>query len=100
MDAMTDDPDVEPETEPAHERSWSITLETSRYADDRELLVEHAIEAVERTAAGRHVNLVTHAEQSHPSTYLYDELEARFAYEYEYVDQCGCGGHVVRVHVE
>jgi putative CGCGG family rSAM target protein len=93
--------DVEPITETVHDNSWSANLEQEHHADDRNLLVEQAIDAVEHTAAGNHVNLVTHGEQGHPSEYLYDELDAAFdGIEYEYVEQCGCGGHVLRVHVE
>lgn len=36
-------------------------------------------------------------DHGHPETYLYvtlDELDV----DYEYVEQCGCGGHVTRVH--
>ncbi|WP_255171558.1 CGCGG family rSAM-modified RiPP protein [Natrononativus amylolyticus] len=86
---------------PDHDTSWSANLEHPRHADDRDLVVAEALDAVERTAAGCHVNLVTHTAHGHPSTYLYDALEAAFdALEYEYVDRCGCGGHVTRVHVE
>jgi hypothetical protein len=48
------------------------------------------------------VNLVTHEAHGHPEI-LYDTLADQFNgadVEWEYVEQCGCGGHVVRVHVE
>lgn len=94
--------DVEPVTDRVHETSWSANLEKPVYADDGGLVVEGAIEAIQHTAAGNHVNLVTHSEHGHPSAYLYAELEERFgdAVDYEYVRQCGCGGHVTKVHVE
>jgi len=93
--------DVEPVTDRVHEGSWSANLEKPRHAEDRELVVAQAVDAVEHTAAGTHVNLVTHADHGHPETYLYDALEAAVGedVDWEYVDQCGCGGHVVRVHV-
>ena len=52
-----------------------------------------------RPQANVHVNLVTHAAHGHPEAYLYDVLEQEYGdeVEWEYVDQCGCGGHVVRV---
>ncbi|WP_276255830.1 CGCGG family rSAM-modified RiPP protein [Halomontanus rarus] len=95
-----DTSDVEPVTRRVHETSWSANLEQPQHADDRELVIAEALEAVEATADGYHVNLVTHADHGHPETYLYGELDERFDHEYEHVDQCGCGGHVVRVHVE
>ena len=81
-----------------HDNSWSANLELERHADDRELLLAEARDAVERTAEGYHVNLVTHGDQGHPENYLFERLEA-WGLDYEYVSQCGCGGHVTRVHV-
>ena len=91
--------DVEPVTDHVHDNSWSANLEQPHHAEDRDLVVAQAIDAIEHTAAGNHVNLVTHGELGHPETYLYDALDDRGAVTYEYVEQCGCGGHVVRVHV-
>ncbi|WP_255198756.1 CGCGG family putative rSAM-modified RiPP protein [Halorarius litoreus] len=90
--------DVEPVTDRVHERSWSANLEREQYAADPELVVAHARDAIEHTAAGHHVNLVTHAAHGHPETYLFDALDEH-GVDYEYVQQCGCGGHVTRVHV-
>ncbi|MCL9812303.1 CGCGG family putative rSAM-modified RiPP protein [Natranaeroarchaeum aerophilus] len=90
--------DPDPVTERVHDNSWSANLETPRHADDRELVIEQAIEAVEHTTAGNHVNLVTHGDHGHPSEYLHDRLAVKFPEAtVEYVDQCGCGGHVTRV---
>jgi putative CGCGG family rSAM target protein len=88
-------------TDRVHENSWSANLEGPDHADDRDRLVSQAIDAVEHTAAGNHVNLVTHDAHGHPEEYLFDALEAAFGEEadWEYVERCGCGGHVVRVHV-
>jgi putative CGCGG family rSAM target protein len=95
------DHDAEPVTDHVHDNSWSANLEKPKHGDDRELVLQQAVEAVEQTAEGNHVNLVTHANHGHPSEYLYEELAAQLsgAAEWEYVEQCGCGGHVVRVHV-
>ncbi|WP_226041381.1 CGCGG family rSAM-modified RiPP protein [Natrinema sp. DC36] len=91
---------VEPVTRSQHDASWSANLEGPEHAADRELLLEQAKDAVDATAAGFHVNLVTHGDHGHPETYLWDELEAAFdGIRLEYVDRCGCGGHVTRVHV-
>jgi len=100
MDAHTRD-DAETVTKGVHDTSWSANLEKPRHADDRALVVEEALAAVANTAPGTHVNLVTHAEHGHPEGYLYDALAEAVgdAADWEYVEQCGCGGHVVRVHV-
>ncbi|MFB6080364.1 MAG: CGCGG family rSAM-modified RiPP protein [Haloferacaceae archaeon] len=95
------DEDAEPVTDRVHDNSWSANLEKPEHADDRALVVEGALSAIEHTAPGHHVNLVTHGDHGHPETYLYDVLErADEDLEWEYVDQCGCGGHVVRVYVQ
>ena len=94
------DHDAEPVTDRVHDNSWSANLEKPEHAADRALVVEGALDAVEHTAPGNHVNLVTHADHGHPESYLYDALAAAGEdVDWEYVDQCGCGGHVVRVHV-
>ena len=92
----------EPITDHVHDNSWSANLEGPEHAADREFLVEQSLSAVEHTAAGNHVNLVTHGDHGHPEAYLYDALAREYgdAIDWEYVEQCGCGGHVVRVHVE
>ncbi|NEU58170.1 CGCGG family rSAM-modified RiPP protein [Halorussus sp. MSC15.2] len=96
------DSDVEPITDRVHDNSWSANLEKPHHAESRDLVVEQAETAVEHTAGGNHVNLVTHGDHGHPETYLYDALDAAFGDDvsWEYVEQCGCGGHVTRVHVE
>ncbi len=88
-------------TDHVHENSWSANLETPDHAEDRQLVTEQAVEAVAKTASGHHVNLVTHGDHGHPESYLYAVLDERFdeRIDYEYVEQCGCGGHVTRVHV-
>jgi len=93
---------AEPITDSVHDNSWSANLEKPEHADDRELVLTQAVDAVEHTTGGNHVNLVTHGEQGHPSEYLFDALKDRTdaGLTVEYVDQCGCGGHVTRVHVE
>ncbi|MBX0296480.1 CGCGG family rSAM-modified RiPP protein [Haloarcula nitratireducens] len=94
--------DADPVTDRVHENSWSANLEEPRHAADRSLVLAHAVDAVEHTAPGHHVNLVTHGAHGHPEAYLYPHLEATYgdAVDYEYVERCGCGGHVTRVHVE
>ncbi|WP_049925645.1 CGCGG family putative rSAM-modified RiPP protein [Halopiger goleimassiliensis] len=99
---MSDDAtDVEPVTRRDHDVSWSANLELPRHAADRDLVVEQAKDAIEATAPGTHVNLVTHGDHGDPRSYLWDELEAAYdGIDLEYVDQCGCGGYVTRVHLE
>ena len=94
--------DPAPVTDRVHDNSWSANLELPAHAGNRELVVSQAVDAVEHTTAGNHVNLVTHGDNGHPETYLYDELAARTDRDVDvaYVEQCGCGGHVTRVHVD
>jgi putative CGCGG family rSAM target protein len=84
-----------------HETSWSINLEKPRHGADRATLLAEAIDAVEGTASGTHVNLVTHEAHGDPRSYLFDHLADRVgdAAEWEFVERCGCGGYVTRVHV-
>lgn len=92
--------EVEPVTDHVHENSWSANLEQPVHAEDRELVVTQAKEAVAKTASGNHVNLVTHENHGHPEGFLYEALEAAFDdVEPTFVDQCGCGGYVSRVQV-
>jgi putative CGCGG family rSAM target protein len=101
MSTDHDHADPDPVTDRTHENSWSANLEQPEHADNPELLLEQAVEAIERTAPGYHVNLVTHGDHGHPSTYLFSELDDAVgdAIEYESVEPCGCGGHVTRVFV-
>lgn len=89
---------VEYDGEP-REYTWSANLELEEHAEDVDLVVEQALQAVDQTASGYFVNLVTHGEHGHPESYLYEEIEQEHPdADVEYVDECGCGGHVVRVH--
>ncbi|WP_144905555.1 CGCGG family putative rSAM-modified RiPP protein [Halobellus captivus] len=95
------DVDAAPVTDRTHDNSWSANLEGPEHAADRSLVVDQAVSAIEHTAPGNHVNLVTHGDHGHPETYLYGALDDAYGddIDWEYVDQCGCGGHVVRVDV-
>lgn len=92
---------AEPVTEKIHDNSWSVNLEKPKYADNPGLARRDSIVAIEHTAPGNHVNLVTHGELGHPETFLYETLAGEYSdLEWEYIEQCGCGGHVTRVYVE
>ncbi|OYR46588.1 CGCGG family rSAM-modified RiPP protein [Halorubrum sp. Ea8] len=104
MTASTDDHDhdetAEPITDRVHDNSWSANLETPKYAGAPELAVRDALAAIDHTTAGNHVNLVTHGDLGHPEEFLYDALrEERGDVDPEYVERCGCGGHVTLVDV-
>ncbi len=100
MSQVTHD-EVAPVTDEVHDNSWSANLEKPVYAENRTLVVDGAITAVEHTAPGNHLNLVTHGEHGHPEAYLYDALVDHFdGLDLEYVERCGCGGHVTRAYVE
>jgi putative CGCGG family rSAM target protein len=95
--------ETQPVTDHIHENSWSANLEKPEHAENRGLVVDQAIEVIEYTTGGNHVNLVTHEAHGHPEDYLYDALADRFDGEgirWEHRAQRGCGGHVVRVQVE
>ncbi|WP_256300566.1 CGCGG family putative rSAM-modified RiPP protein [Haloarchaeobius salinus] len=94
--------DTESVTAEPHDGSWSVNLEKPEYADSPELVVDDALTAISETRPGFHVNLVTHGDCGHPEAYLFDALVEAVgdAARWEYVEQCGCGGHVTRVHLE
>lgn len=89
-------------SEDVKEYTWSENLELEKHSEDIELVKKEAIEAVEKTAKGYFVNLVTHENHGHPSNYLDKFLKKYFGDEIktEYIDQCGCGGYVTRVHIK
>jgi len=83
-----------------HDRPWAADLETQAHAGDRELVVAEALEATERTRPGQFVDLVTHEQHGHPSTYLYDRLAAlSVTCELSDRGRRPCGGYVTRVSV-
>jgi putative CGCGG family rSAM target protein len=98
-DTHDHDETAEPITDEVHDNSWSANLEKPQYADDAELAVRDALVAIDHTTAGNHVNLVTHGDLGHPEEFLYDAIEREYDLDPEYVEQCGCGGHVTRVQV-
>ncbi|MCD8510994.1 MAG: CGCGG family rSAM-modified RiPP protein [Bacillus sp. (in: Bacteria)] len=81
-------------------KSWSASLEHGEYAEDKELVIQHSIEAVEETEAGTYVNLVTPDNFGNPEEYLNPVLVERFGdgITAKYISQCGCGGYVLRVY--
>ena len=89
----------EPPTDRDHDTSWSANLVTPVYAEDPDLVVDHALEAVRGTVPGTHVNLVAHEAHGHPESYLHPALEAALDEDasVEFVDRCGCGGCGTRV---
>jgi len=92
---------TEPVTDRVHRSAWAADLEQPQHAADRELVVDEAITAVDNTVEGTHVQLVTHEAHGHPSEFLYPVLDEEFGddVDWEYICQCNCGGHILRVHV-
>lgn len=80
-------------------KDWSMDLEHNEYESDQNLIIEDGIKAVEQTAPGYYVNLVTSANFGDPEVYLTPLLKERFgdAIKIKFIDQCGCGGYVLRV---
>lgn len=81
------------------EKNWSIALEHDEYENDMELVMKDAKEAVKQTSKGFYVNVVTPATLGNPDKYLTKELKLYFGDEIDmkFIDQCGCGGYVLRV---
>ncbi|MGQ4555608.1 CGCGG family putative rSAM-modified RiPP protein [Halobellus sp. GM3] len=92
--------DVESVTDRLPHNSWSGNIEKPKHADGPDLVAAKAIDAVNHTAAGHHVNLVTHGTHGHPRGFLYPALTTGFGGDLgeEYVKQCRCGGHVTRAY--
>ena len=80
-------------------KNWSISLESDEYQNNVELVIEDAIDAVKQTACGCYVNVVTPLNFGNPENYLKEMLMSRFAgyITVQFIDQCGCGGYVLRV---
>jgi putative CGCGG family rSAM target protein len=82
---------------------WSMNLEDAYYDDHPEELLKDALEAVQTTASGHFVNLVTPEGVGHPEQAFIPSLIARMqedniiVKDVRYIDECGCGGHVTRV---
>ncbi|MBT2687202.1 CGCGG family rSAM-modified RiPP protein [Bacillus sp. ISL-47] len=81
------------------ETNWSISLEDGEYECNLELVVREALDAVQQTAKGFYVNVVTPANFGNPEDYLSEALLLFFGnkIDMKYIDQCGCGGYVLRV---
>jgi putative CGCGG family rSAM target protein len=81
------------------DKDWTKDLEHDEYEQDIDLIIKDALEAVEITKSGRFVNLVTSENFGNPIEYLQPLLEQVFKekIQIQYIDQCGCGGHVLRV---
>lgn len=80
-------------------KNWSISLEHDEYTVNRQFVISDSLKAVRETEKGYYVNLVTPENFGHPQTYLVSELEKAFGekIEMKFIDQCGCGGYVLRV---
>lgn len=77
----------------------SVSLEHDEYENNVELVVKDAIEAAADTESGYYVNLVTPSNLGNPDEYLTEALKMVFkeSIETKFIDQCGCGGYVLRV---
>lgn len=93
--------DREPVTRRQHDRPWTADLETPAHADNRDLVLAEAMDAVKQTAPGTHVDIVTHERHGHPSGYLYSALESVISNgTVRDAGRCTCGGYVTRVAIE
>ena len=81
------------------DKDWTKDLEHDEYENDIDLILKDALEAVEITQPGHFVNLVTSENFGNPVEYLQPLIEKMFkeTVSLKYIDQCGCGGYVLRV---
>lgn len=80
--------------------NWSVNLETEEYIENRNLIFEDAAKAITETTPGHYVNLAVAENHGSPDLYLIPELRKHFgsSIKIHFVDQCGCGGYVYRIH--
>lgn len=80
-------------------KDHSVGLEHDDYEKDIKLVIKDALEAVVNTGVGYYVNVVTPATFGNPLDYLAEVLDQQFGEQvkYQFIDQCGCGGYVLRV---
>jgi putative CGCGG family rSAM target protein len=89
----------EPVTRRVHEQPWIADLETPAHAADRELVVAEAIDAIEQTATGTRIEILTHQNHGHPSEYLYSRLDRFEGVEISHAGRCDCDGYATAVVV-
>lgn len=79
--------------------NWSVGFEHDEYEQDRGLVIQDSVDAVKRTVSGYWVNLVTPAVWGDPELYVSPVLRQLFGehLRIQLIDQCGCGGYVLRV---
>jgi putative CGCGG family rSAM target protein len=80
-------------------KDWTKDLEHDEYELDIDLIINDALQAVEDTNQGCFVNLVTASQFGNPADYLQPLIEALYPskVKIKFIDQCGCGGYVLRV---
>ena len=80
-------------------KNHSVGLEHEDYETNMDLVIKDAIAAVDDTGVGYYVNVVTPATFGNPMHYLTQILDQQFKerVRYQFIDQCGCGGYVLRV---
>ncbi|MFP5110809.1 CGCGG family putative rSAM-modified RiPP protein [Bacillaceae bacterium C204] len=81
------------------DKDWTKDLEHDEYELNIDMIMADALQAVEETKAGCYVNLVTASAFGNPTTYLQPLIEALYGdkVKIKFIDQCGCGGYVLRV---
>lgn len=80
-------------------KDWSIGLEHGEYETNVQLIIHDGVQAIEKTEVGHIVNLVTPQGFGDPTEYLSEVLRLQFGdrIKFRLIDQCGCGGYVLRV---
>ncbi|MEH7072472.1 CGCGG family putative rSAM-modified RiPP protein [Neobacillus drentensis] len=81
------------------DKDWTKDLEHDEYEMSIDLIITDALQAVEETKKGCYVNLVTAERFGNPVNYLQPLLEELYTnnVNIKFINQCGCGGYVLRV---
>ena len=81
------------------DKDWTKDLEHDDYEWNIDLIIADALQAVEETKKGCYVNLVTAERFGNPVDYLLPLLKELYpkTVNIKFIDQCGCGGYVLRV---
>lgn len=82
---------------------WSLNVEDESYVENREEILNASIDALLRTKPNHFVNIITPGGLGHPEEWFIPSLRSRLTElnipveGIQYIDECGCGGHVTRI---
>lgn len=86
------------------DKDWSLNLEDPYYEEHSDEMLLECVDAVHQTKPGCYVNIVTPEKCGDPRKWLVSQLSIQLKEkeisnrDIQYIDQCGCGGYVIRVY--